>query len=275
VVTLEPGHHTGLTGPCPRALIDAGVSRVVLGQSDPNPVARGGAAELEEAGIRVVRGVLAHEAEALNPAWTFAFRHGRPRVTWKFAASLDGRSAAADGTSRWITGPEARADVHELRAGCDAILVGTGTVLADDPQLTVRHPDGSLRDRQPLRVVAGRRPVRAGARVLDHAAPTVLFPEHDPALVLKALHEQEIHHVWLEGGPTLAAAFLRAGLVDEVVAYVAPVLLGAGPNAVSDLGIETIGSALRLEPTEVRTIGADLRVRATVAGQPTHHEESR
>jgi diaminohydroxyphosphoribosylaminopyrimidine deaminase/5-amino-6-(5-phosphoribosylamino)uracil reductase len=275
VVTLEPCNHTGLTGPCTRALVDAGVSRVVFGQADPNPVARGGAAELEAAGIQVVPGVLADEAEALNQAWTFAFRHGRPRVTWKFAATLDGRSAAVDGTSRWITGPEARADVHDLRAECDAILVGTGTVLTDDPQLTVRHPDGSLRDRQPLRVVAGTSTIPAGARILDDAAPTVLFPGHDPALVLKALHEQEIHHVWLEGGPTLAAAFLRAGLVDEIVAYLAPILLGAGRNAVGDLGIDTIGAALRLEPTEVRTVGADVRVRASVVSLTTSHEEPR
>jgi diaminohydroxyphosphoribosylaminopyrimidine deaminase/5-amino-6-(5-phosphoribosylamino)uracil reductase len=188
-------------------------------------------------------------------------------VTWKFAATLDGRAAAADGTSRWVTGPAARADVHDLRARCDAILVGTGTVLADDPQLTVRRPDGSLRDRQPLRVVMGERAVPEGARVLDAAAETLLLPGRDPALALKAWADKEIRHVWLEGGPTLAAAFLAAGLVDEVVAYLAPALLGAGPAAVGDLGIRTIGDAVRLVPRDVTTIGDDIRVVATLAGE--------
>lgn len=273
VVTLEPCNHTGLTGPCAQALLAAGVVRVVFGQSDPNPQARGGAQTLRRAGVTTLAGLLVDEAESLNPAWNFAFRHGRPRVTWKFAATLDGRSAAADGTSRWITGPEARADVHGMRAECDAILVGTGTVLADDPQLTVRHSDGSLLRRQPLRVVAGRRTLPPSARVLDHSAPTVLLADHDPALILKALHEQEIHHVWLEGGPTLAAAFLRAGLVDEVVAYLAPALLGAGPLAVGDLGIDGIGDALRLQPLDVRTVGSDIRLRAVIASPPSGHEE--
>ena len=167
VVTLEPCAHTGLTGPCSLALVEAGVARVVFAQSDPNPSARGGRAVLEAAGIRTTAGVLVEESTALNDAWTFSFVHGRPKVTWKFAATLDGRSAAADGSSRWITGPLARADVHQLRAQCDAILVGTGTVIADDPALTVRGPDGTTAGRQPLRVVMGLRPIPEFARVLD------------------------------------------------------------------------------------------------------------
>jgi diaminohydroxyphosphoribosylaminopyrimidine deaminase / 5-amino-6-(5-phosphoribosylamino)uracil reductase len=265
VVTLEPCNHLGRTGPCAQALLDAGVARVVYGQADPNPLAAAGAETLRAAGVPTCGGVLAEEAQALNRAWTFAVTHGRPMVTWKFAATLDGRSAASDRTSRWITGEAARADVHELRARCDAILVGTATVLADDPQLTVRRPDGTLHDRQPLRVVMGRRPIPAGARVLDEAAPTLHLTERDPAVALKVLADREMRHVWLEGGPTLAAAFLAAGLVDEVVAYLAPVLLGAGPTAVGDLGIRTIDHALRLEPREVTTIGPDLRVVATIA----------
>lgn len=264
VVTLEPCAHTGRTAPCAGALIEADVARVVFAQADPNPSARGGRGLLEAAGIRTTAGVLAQEAEALNDAWTFSVVAGRPKVTWKFAATLDGRSAAADGSSRWITGPLARADVHQLRAQCDAILVGTGTVFADDPALTVRRPAASTTGRQPLRVVMGRRPVPETAHVLDGAAMTIQLTTHDPAKALKALAAREIHHVWLEGGPTVAAAFLAAGLVDEVVAYLAPILLGSGESAVGDLGIQTIDQALRLVPHEVTTIGADIRIRASL-----------
>ena len=265
VVTLEPCAHTGLTGPCSQALIEAGVARVVFAQTDPNPSARGGRALLEAAGILTTAGVLAQESTALNGTWTFSIMHGRPKVTWKFAATLDGRSAAADGSSRWITGPLARADVHELRSHCDAILVGTGTVIADDPALTVRGPEGSVSGRQPLRVVMGLRPIPQSSGVLDLTAPTLHLTTHDPADALKSLHEQEIHHVWLEGGPTVAAAFLGAGLVDEIVAYLAPALLGGGRAAVGDLGIQTIDQTMRLTPHDVTMIGPDIRVRATIA----------
>ena len=265
VVTLEPCAHTGLTGPCTMALIEAGVARVVFAQSDPNPAARGGGALLEAAGIRTTAGVLERESTELNGAWTFSIVHGRPKVTWKFAATLDGRSAAADGSSRWITGPLARADVHHLRSDCDAILVGTGTVIADDPALTVRGPDGSLSGRQPLRVVMGLRPIPGSARVLDLTAPTLQLATHDPREALKVLRKNEIHHVWLEGGPTVAAAFVGAGLVDEVIAYLAPALLGSGESALGDLGIKTMDQAIRLTPHEVITIGRDIRIRATIA----------
>ncbi len=264
VVTLEPCAHTGLTGPCSLALIEAGVARVVFAQTDPNPAARGGGVLLEAAGIHTTAGVLAEESTALNDAWTFSLQNGRPKVTWKFAATLDGRSAAADGSSRWITGPQARADVHRLRGLCDAILVGTGTVIADDPMLTVRRPDGVRSGRQPLRVVMGLRSIPASARVLDDSAATLRLSTHDPALALKTLAEQEIHHVWLEGGPTVAAAFLKAGLVDDVIAYLAPVLLGSGAPAVGDLGIQTISQALQLSPYEVTMIGPDVRIRASI-----------
>jgi diaminohydroxyphosphoribosylaminopyrimidine deaminase / 5-amino-6-(5-phosphoribosylamino)uracil reductase len=265
VVTLEPCAHTGRTGPCAQALIEAGVTRVVFAQSDPTPSARGGAVLLEAAGVRATAGVLAAESTVLNEAWTFSCQHGRPKVTWKFAATLDGRSAAADGGSRWITGPLARGDVHRLRAECDAVLVGTGTVIADDPWLTVRAPDGSTAARQPLRVVMGLRPIPDTARVRDGVAPTLLLATHDPGQALKELAEREIHHVWLEGGPTVAAVFLAAGLVDEVIAYLAPVLLGSGLPALGDLGIRTMDQALRLTPHEVTSIGTDIRIRASIA----------
>jgi diaminohydroxyphosphoribosylaminopyrimidine deaminase/5-amino-6-(5-phosphoribosylamino)uracil reductase len=274
VVTLEPCAHIGRTGPCTDELIDAGVARVVFAQSDPTP-AGGGAALLQSAGIDTTSGVLEQESIDLNDAWTFSFLHGRPKVTWKFAATLDGRSAAADGSSRWITGPLARADVHQLRARCGAILVGTGTVIADDPALTVRGPDGSTTGRQPLRVVMGLRPIPTTAKVRDVAAATLQLTTHDPVEALKVLEEREIHHVWLEGGPTVAAAFLGAGLVDEVVAYLAPAMLGAGPAALGDLGIRSMDHALRLTPHEVTTIGPDIRIRATIAAPPNVAAPSR
>src|SRR4051812_25116991 len=249
VVTLEPCNHTGRTGPCARALADAGVARVVYAQADTNPVATGGADALRAAGVDVEGGLLAGQARALNREWTFAIESGRPFVTWKFAATLDGRSAAADGTSRWVSSAPARRDTHRLRALCDAILVGTGTVLVDDPQLTVRDDEDRNvpRERQPLRAVMGLRDVPADRRVLDAAARTVLLRTRDPHEALAALRDRDRQHVFLEGGPTLAGVFLREGLVDEVVTYVAPMLLGAGRNAVADLGIESIADALHLD----------------------------
>src|SRR3954462_7018509 len=151
VVSLEPCNHTGRTGPCSVALINAGVTRVVIAVDDPTPVASGGAVTLRAAGVQVETGVRRAEAEQGNIAWLTAVRRGRPYVTWKFAATLDGRSAAADGTSQWITSAPARADVHTLRSTVDAIVAGVGTVLADDPQLTVRDAQGSPAIRQPLR----------------------------------------------------------------------------------------------------------------------------
>ena len=272
VVTLEPCNHSGRTGPCAKALVDAGVTRVVYGQRDPNPLAAGGAAALTAAGVDVEGGLLAAEAAGLNQAWTFAMTAGRPMVTWKVAASLDGRSAAADGTSRWITSEQARADVHALRAGVDAVAVGTGTVLADDPALTVRRgaPAGQALapQHQPLRVVVGRRPVPPGARILDASAPTVVLATRDLPAVLAELAAREVRHLLLEGGPTLAGAFVAAGLVDRVVAYVAPVLLGAGLAALGDAGVGSISAAVRLNIEDVTRIGPDVRITARIsAGQ--------
>lgn len=268
VVTLEPCNHVGRTPPCARSLIDAGVARVVYAQADVNPRATGGAAALVAAGVDVEGGLLADEALALNPYWTFAVTSGRPFVTWKVATTLDGRVAAADGSSRWITSEDSRADVHRLRGQVDAVAVGTGTVLADDPQLTVRTggSDGPAlpAEQQPLRVVIGRRPVPASARVRDAAAPTILLSSHDVGAVLAQLQDLEVRHLLLEGGPTLAGAFVAAGLVDRVVAYVAPALLGSGPPALGDAGISTIGDALRLQPDDVAQLGPDVRITARV-----------
>ncbi|MCD2468049.1 bifunctional diaminohydroxyphosphoribosylaminopyrimidine deaminase/5-amino-6-(5-phosphoribosylamino)uracil reductase RibD [Streptomyces sp. MBT42] len=286
-VTLEPCNHTGRTGPCAQALIEAGVSRVVYAVGDPNPQATGGADTLRAAGVEVGRGLLEAEAEAGNIAWLTSVRHGRPFVRWKYAATLDGRIAAADGTSRWISSAESRADVHRLRAEADAVVVGSGTARADDPHLAVRGIDGAV---QPLRVVVDTEAtaVKTGARVLDDAAPTLIAVADDAAVsldgtevvrlpraarglsvpaLLDALHARGVRSVLLEGGPTLAGAFVAAGAVDQVVGYLAPVLLGAGPNALADAGISTITEALRLDVTETVRVGPDLRV--TAAPHPT------
>jgi diaminohydroxyphosphoribosylaminopyrimidine deaminase/5-amino-6-(5-phosphoribosylamino)uracil reductase len=259
VVTLEPCNHTGRTGPCSQALIDAGIAAVVHAVADPNPLASGGAAALRAAGIRVEQGIgeIAVRQGPLR-AWLHKQRTGRPHVTWKYAATLDGRSAAADGTSQWITGPQARAHVHAERAKLDAIVVGTGTVLADDPRLTARRPDGTLAPHQPVRVVVGSRSIPSTAAIRGTDAPTVFLDTHDPAAVIDALSEHT--DIQIEGGPTLAGAFLAAGLVDRVVAYVAPAVLGSGPTAVENAGIGTIADAIRFRTETVTMIGNDILI---------------
>jgi diaminohydroxyphosphoribosylaminopyrimidine deaminase/5-amino-6-(5-phosphoribosylamino)uracil reductase len=256
VVTLEPCNHTGRTGPCAEALVAAGVRRVVFAQPDPNPAAAGGAATLRAAGVDVASGLLVDEARAVNRVWTFAVDHGRPFVTWKFATSLDGRSAAADGTSRWVSSRAARLDTHRLRALCDVMLVGTNTVAVDDPLLTVRDEHDQPLARQPLRAVMGERDLAPDRRIFNADADTVHLRTRDPEKALTELYARDRQHVFLEGGPTLAAAFLRAGLVDEIVTYVAPMLLGAGRSAVADLGITTIADALRPRVTDITVLGA-------------------
>ncbi|MFB7212277.1 bifunctional diaminohydroxyphosphoribosylaminopyrimidine deaminase/5-amino-6-(5-phosphoribosylamino)uracil reductase RibD [Streptomyces sp. NPDC056255] len=284
-VTLEPCNHTGRTGPCAQALMEAGLARVVYAVGDPDPQATGGGDTLRAAGIKAEQGLLADEAGTGNAAWLTSVRLGRPYVLWKYAATLDGRIAAADATSRWITSAESRADVHRLRAEADAVVVGSGTARTDDPQLGVRGIEGAV---QPLRVVVdtGATAVRPDARVLDGTAPTLIAVAEDadaghlpeaavlrlpraatgpgldiPAL-LHALYGRGIRSVLLEGGPTLAGAFVAAGTVDKVVGYLAPVLLGAGPAALADAGISTIAEALRLDVTETVRIGPDLRITA-------------
>ncbi|OZE31466.1 MULTISPECIES: bifunctional diaminohydroxyphosphoribosylaminopyrimidine deaminase/5-amino-6-(5-phosphoribosylamino)uracil reductase RibD [unclassified Rhodococcus (in: high G+C Gram-positive bacteria)] len=259
VVTLEPCNHTGRTGPCSQALIDAGIAAVVHAVADPNPLASGGGSALRAAGIRVEQGTGETEVrQGPLRAWLHKQRTGRPHVTWKYAATLDGRSAAADGTSQWITGPQSRAHVHAERAKLDAIVVGTGTVLADDPRLTARRPDGTLAPHQPVRVVVGSRPTPPTAAIRGSDAPTVFLDTHDPAAVIDALHEHT--DIQLEGGPTLAGAFLAAGLVDRVVAYVAPAVLGSGPAAVENAGIGTIADAIRFRTETVTMIGNDILI---------------
>lgn len=260
VVTLEPCDHTGRTGPCSVALIEAGVARVVYAEADPNPLAAGGGDRLRSAGVVVEAGVLAEEAAGVNERWSAAIRLGRPWVTAKWASSLDGRVAAADGSSRWITGPEARADVHRRRAEHGAIVVGTGTALADDPALTARDAAGDLLPQQPLPVVVGRREPAAGARLRSHPRPLTHVRSHDPREVLRAVAGTGTTTAFLEGGPVLVSAFLAAGLVDEVLVYLAPTLLGGDRLATLDLGVPTILQQRRMALREVHRLGDDLLV---------------
>ncbi|WP_405707058.1 bifunctional diaminohydroxyphosphoribosylaminopyrimidine deaminase/5-amino-6-(5-phosphoribosylamino)uracil reductase RibD [Streptomyces xanthophaeus] len=282
VVTLEPCDHQGRTGPCSKALIEAGVRRVLYAVADPNRVAAGGARRLRDAGIEVVGGVLQAEAETVLEMWLTAVRTGRPFVTWKFATTLDGRSAAADGSSRWISSAESRADAHELRARHDAILVGSGTWRADNPRLDLRH---GVVGHPPLRVALDARgELPPDSRLLDGDIPTLVVTEPGTALtgidedkvlrlktdahgrfpplaLLEALHERGVRSVLVEGGPALASTFVRAGLTDRVVAYIAPLLLGSeGMSAAGELGVGSIDEGQRLRITAVERIGSDLRV---------------
>ena len=286
VVTLEPCNHTGRTGPCAEALASAGIGAVAYALDDPGADAAGGAGTLRRAGAEVRGGVLLGEARALLGPWLA--RQGtasaagspmpRPRVTVKWAQTLDGRAAAADGSSRWITGPEARADVHRRRADADGILVGTGTLLADDPALTARAADGGLLvppAGQPVPVVAGRRPIPAGARVRSHPAlaaagldEPVRVAGADLAAGLGELHARGFRRLFVEGGPTLASALLAAGLVDEVLVYVAPALLGGPRLAVGDLGIPSMAGIVPLHDVRVERLGADLLVLASLSTAP-------
>lgn len=257
VVTLEPCNHFGRTPPCVDALVAAQVSRVAYAVADPNPQAAGGASRLAESGVTIESAVLA-DAVAGGPLreWLHKQRTGLPHITWKFATSVDGRSAAADGTSQWITSEAARADVHRRRGTADAIIVGTGTVFVDDPVLTARLPDGTLAERQPLRVVVGEREISSEARVLNDDSRTMVIRTRDPHEVVKALSDRT--DVLLEGGPTLAGAFLRAGVIDRIVAYVAPILLGGPITAVDDVGVLSIAHAQRWRFDGIEPIGPDL-----------------
>lgn len=254
--TLEPCAHHGRTGPCADAVVEAGVSRVVVGITDPDPKVAGlGLARLRDAGIDVVVGVAHHEVEAQLAPYLTHRRTGRPYVVLKLAATLDGRIAAPDGTSRWITGPEARADAHRLRADSDAVLVGAGTVRADDPSLTVRLPDGEADGIEPQRVVLGTAP--ADAKV--HPA----LEMHGPLeTVLDDLGRRDVLQVLVEGGASVAHAFHRAGLVDRYVIYLAPALFGgddARPLFAGE-GVDTIDDLWRGHIVSVERLGDDLRV---------------
>lgn len=273
VVTLEPCNHTGHTGPCSVALIDAGVERVVYAIGDPGHESGGGADRLRAAGVEVVSGVLAAEAETFLHHWLTAVRRRRPWVTVKWAATLDGRAAAADGSSQWITGTAARQRVHEQRAANDAILTGTGTVLADDPSLTARGDGGELLQHQPVPVVVGEREIPAGAAVRRHPAGLIETRSRDLDAVLSDLDARGIRRVFVEAGPSLVTALIAQGLADEYAVYLAPALLGGDRVAIGDLGIPTLGAARRLTLEGVEVLGDDVLITAVSTGSTTEKED--
>ena len=262
VVTLEPCNHTGRTGPCSLALIAAGVSTVVYAISDPGKASSGGAQTLRDAGVEVHSGVLADEAEEFLHVWLTSARLQRPFVTVKWASTLDGRAAAADGSSQWITGTAARQRVHEQRAASDAILVGTGTVFADDPSLTARGDAGELMPEQPLPVVVGERHIPGDAKLWDHPRGVLESGTRNLDEVLTWLFEQGIRRAFVEGGPTMASAFIAAGLVDEYLVYLAPKLLGGDKLAIGDIGVTSIHEARDLRITAVESLGDDILITA-------------
>jgi diaminohydroxyphosphoribosylaminopyrimidine deaminase/5-amino-6-(5-phosphoribosylamino)uracil reductase len=250
--TLEPCSHHGRTPPCADAIVAAGVQRVVVGIEDPDPHVSGkGIAALRAAGLDVTVGVAAPDVERQLAPYIKHRRTGRPYVVLKLAASLDGRTAAPDGTSQWITGDDARRDAHRLRAESDAVLVGAGTVRADDPALTVRLADGP----DPLRVVLGQAP--PGARV--HPALEVNGELDD---ILADLGNRGVVQLLVEGGATVAASFHRAGRVDRYVIYLAPALFGGDDGAAlfTGPGVPTISQLWRGRIVDVQRLGADVRI---------------
>lgn len=255
-VTLEPCNHTGTTGPCTQAIIDAGISIVVYAVADPNPKAAGGADVLKAAGIEVVSGVGADEASYANRAWLTKIIKGRPFITWKVAATLDGKIAALDGTSKWITNEASRADVQKVRRSVDAIMVGTQTLIVDDPHLIPR--DG-FTGSNPLRIVCGTQDLPKGAQVFDNAAPTKVIASKDLEVVAAELLATGVNHILLESGPTLASAMLHACMLDELMIYQGPSLLGSGKNFVADLGALTLDHAMKMPRVSTETFGDDVK----------------
>jgi diaminohydroxyphosphoribosylaminopyrimidine deaminase/5-amino-6-(5-phosphoribosylamino)uracil reductase len=262
VVTLEPCNHTGRTGPCSVALLAAGIANVYYATSDPGPLAGGGAERLANGGVTVAGGLLRAEAEEFQHQWLTAARLRRPYITVKWASTLDGRAAAADGTSQWITGAAARQRVHEQREASDAILVGTGTALADDPSLTARGDAGELMEYQPTAVVIGERTLPATAKLRSHPGGLIEIIDHDLNSAMSTLFERGIRRLYVEGGPTLESALIAAGLVDEYAIYLAPALLGGDQLAIRDLDVASMPDIRRLEIRGVEQLGNDLLITA-------------
>jgi diaminohydroxyphosphoribosylaminopyrimidine deaminase/5-amino-6-(5-phosphoribosylamino)uracil reductase len=248
-------------------LIEAGVSKVVFASLDPGDHSSGGAETLRRAGVEVVAGFHADQADQQSRVWLTAAKHKRPFVTLKWASSIDGRAAAQDGSSKWISGEESRNDAHQRRSEVDAILVGTGTALIDDPELTARKPDGSLHDQQPLRVVLGERDLPAELRVFNNDAETLTLKTQSIHGALSELYEKGIKHVMVEGGPTLASRFVQMDLVDEFVIYLAPKLLGGDKLAIGPIDVPSIQDAKELEFLKINTLGADVQIIAKPVGR--------
>ena len=259
VISLEPCNHTGKTGPCVDAIIGAGISKVIYAVKDPNPVAAGGAARLTAAGI-AVEYQANEELTKLQNAWLHRITTGRPYIIWKVATTLDGRIAAADGSSQWISSSESRSDVQVLRAQSDAILIGTGTALADNPTLRPRIEGASA----PIRIVMGARDIPADSNLNDGLSQSVFLKSHSIEDLFKALDYLPVIQLLVEAGPKLGSALFSAGAIDEVVIYQAPILLGGGKNWLEDIGVSTIADARQLSLISQHAIGPDFKFRYRV-----------
>ncbi len=259
VVSLEPCNHTGSTGPCVDAIIEAGIAKVIYAVKDPNPIAAGGAERLMSAGIEVEI-IESKQLAATQGAWLHRIATGRPYFIWKVAASLDGRIAASDGTSQWISSPESREDVQYLRAQSDAILIGTGTALADNPTLRPRIEGAT----KPIRIVMGGRDVPADYNLNDGQSQTIFLKSHSTDDLLKALDYIPVNQVLVEAGPELGSALFAAGIIDEVILYQAPILLGSGKNWLEDIGVTTIKDAYALSAPSTTMCGPDFKFRYRV-----------
>ena len=261
VVSLEPCAHTGRTPPCVQAIIDAGISTVIYAVADPNPIAAGGAEKLIDAGIAVEYRE-SKELSYVQRAWLHKEKTGRPLMLWKVATTLDSKVAASDGTSQWITGPESREDVQELRAQSDAILIGTNTALVDNPHLIPRGHTA-----RPVRIISGEQEVPATNRVFDSEARTISVKSKSIPELMKVLRDEGFSQVLVEAGPTLGSALMASGNIDELIIYQAPKMLGAGKEFVSRLGISTLADHLELELLSVKAFGSDIKSHYLVKGR--------
>ena len=259
VVSLEPCNHIGSTGACVEAIIDAGIARVIYAVKDPNPKAAGGAQRLAESGI-IVEFRESNELTDIHRAWLHRITTSRPYFIWKIATSLDGRIAASDGSSQWISSEQSRADVQLLRAQSDAILVGTGTVLADNPTLRPRMEGAA----SPLRIVMGESEIPAGLNIHDGKSSTLFVKSRSVDALMGAIADLPLNQVLVEAGPTLGSALMAAGVIDEVIIYQAPILLGAGKGWLEDIGITTIADAAHLQLLDAGAIGPDFKFRYRV-----------
>jgi len=262
VVSLEPCNHVGSTPACVDAIIAAGISRVVYAVADPNPVAAGGAQRLKSSGV-LVDFIESDELMDIQGAWLHRITSKRSYFIWKVATTLDGYIAASDGTSQWISSEQSRADVQVLRSQSDAILVGTGTALADNPTLNPRIEGAPT----PLRVVMGEREVPKEFNLYQGESETIFLKSRDVNALIQTFADRPVNQVLVEAGPTLGTALLKAGIIDEIVIYQAPLLLGAGKSWVANLGVNTIKDGLSLTQISTEQIGPDLKTRYRVGAK--------
>jgi len=261
VVSLEPCAHTGITPPCTQAIIEAGISRVVYAASDPNPLAAGGAQKLRDAGI-IVEHNESEELTFIQRSWLHKVKTGRPLMIWKVATTLDGKVAASDGTSQWITSDQSRADVQVLRSQSDAILIGTNTAIIDDPHLIPRGHDA-----RPVRIICGEQVVPPTHQIFDNQARTLVHASKSIPDLMNTLITEDFNQVLVEAGPTFGSALMASSNIDELIVYQAPKILGSGKDFVSNLGISTLAEHMQLQLISVQQVGSDLKSHYRVMGR--------